>query len=88
MEETARRETAPRIRGHRSMAFAQVDVTLDRPLPQSPDAERAVLGSILINNNAFYRVVSSIGAEDFFRDAHRLIFSAMHKLADIMGHER
>ena len=64
------------------MALAQVDVTLDRPLPQSPDAERAVLGSILINNNAFYRVVSTIGTEDFFRDAHRIIFGAMHTLAE------
>ncbi|MGZ5462534.1 MAG: replicative DNA helicase [Thermoanaerobaculia bacterium] len=64
------------------MAFAQLDVTLDRPLPQSPDAERAVLGSILINNNAFYRVVSTISSEDFFRDAHRTIFAAMRVLAE------
>src|SRR5213593_4691707 len=40
------------------MSVAQLDVTLDRPLPQSPDAERAVLGAILENPNAFYRVVS------------------------------
>src|SRR5205823_1290387 len=51
------------------MSVAQLDVALDRPLPQSPDAERAVLGSILINNHAFYRVVSTINTEDFFRDA-------------------
>jgi replicative DNA helicase len=61
---------------------AQLDVVLDRPLPQSPDAERAVLGSILINNNAFYRVVSLIDSEDFFKDAHRSIFAAMRTLAE------
>jgi replicative DNA helicase len=58
------------------------DVLLDRPLPQSPEAERAVLGSILINNNAFYRVVATIATEDFFRDANRTIFEAMRGLAE------
>jgi len=64
------------------MSVAQIDVALDRPLPQSPDAERAVLGSILINNHSFYRVVSTITTEDFFRDAHRTIFSTMSRLAE------
>ncbi len=61
---------------------AQLDVVLDRPLPQSPDAERAVLGSILINNHAFYRVISLIDSEDFFKDSHRAIFGTMRALAE------
>src|ERR1700737_2983501 len=64
------------------MTSFQLDTVLKHPLPQSPDAERAVLGSILINNNAFYRVISTIGPEDFFRDAHRTIFAAMRSLAE------
>ncbi|HSP15550.1 MAG TPA: replicative DNA helicase [Thermoanaerobaculia bacterium] len=64
------------------MSVAQLDVALDRPLPQSTDAERAVLGSILINNNAFYRVLGTIDTPDFFRDAHRTIFGAMRLLAE------
>src|SRR6266446_3899260 len=64
------------------MSVAQLDVSLDRPLPQNPDAERAVLGSILINNNAFYRVVGTIDTEDFFKDAHRSIFASMRALAE------
>jgi len=64
------------------MSVAQLDVTLDRPLPQSPDAERAVLGAILENANAFYRVVSLVDTEDFFKDAHRLIFAAIRALAE------
>ena len=51
-------------------------------MPQSPDAERAVLGSILINNNAFYRVVATVQPEDFFKDSHRTIFTTMRKLAE------
>ena len=64
------------------MAVAQLDVALDRPLPQSTDAERAVLGSVLINNNAFYRVLGTIDTEDFFKDAHRTIFGTMRRLAE------
>src|SRR5712691_6663550 len=65
------------------MTAVQLDTTvLDRPLPQNPDAERAVLGSILINNNAFYRVIGLIDTEDFFKDAHRTVFSTMRALAE------
>lgn len=64
------------------MTIAQLDVALDRPLPQSPDAERAVLGSILTNANAYYRVIGILGADDFFKDAHRIIFAAMRRLAE------
>src|SRR5258705_4767482 len=64
------------------MTAVQLDTVLDRPLPQNPDAERAVLGSILINNNAFYRVVGLIDTEDFFKDSHRSIFATMRTLAE------
>lgn len=57
------------------MSVAQLDVMLDRPLPQAPDAERAVLGSVLINNACWYRI--SLTDRDFFRDAHRTIFRVM-----------
>src|SRR5437016_3997945 len=64
------------------MTVAQLDVALDRPMPQSPDAERAVLGSILTNNHAFYRVITIIDTDDFFREAHRFIFTRMRGLAE------
>lgn len=62
------------------MTVAQLDVALDRPLPQSPDAERAVLGSILINNACWHRI--NLTDRDFFRDAHRTIYRAMARLAE------
>jgi replicative DNA helicase len=64
------------------MSVAQLDVALDRPMPQSPDAERAVLGSILLNNHAFYRVIGTIDTDDFFKDAHRTIFATMRRMAE------
>jgi len=64
------------------MTVAQLDVALDRQMPQSPDAERAVLGAILINNHAFYRVIGTIDTDDFFKDAHRTIFGTMRRMAE------
>ncbi|HEV7920987.1 MAG TPA: replicative DNA helicase, partial [Thermoanaerobaculia bacterium] len=45
-------------------------------------AERAILGAVLINNHAFYRVIGTIDTEDFFKDAHRTIFATMRNMAE------
>lgn len=63
------------------MTLLSADVTLDKPLPQNPEAERSLLGSILINNAAFFRVSALVAVEDFFKDAHRLIFAAITTLS-------
>jgi replicative DNA helicase len=68
------------------MSVAQLDVSIDRQMPQSPDSERAVLGAILINNNAFYRIIGTIDTEDFFKDAHRTIFATMRRMAEQSHH--
>jgi replicative DNA helicase len=49
----------------------------DRTLPHNLDAERSVLGAILIDNEAFNIAASVIDAGAFFRDAHRRIFDRM-----------
>src|SRR3954451_2057630 len=45
-----------------------------RTLPHNLDAEKSVLGAILIHNDAFNAAAEVIDAGDFFRDAHRRIF--------------
>jgi replicative DNA helicase len=50
--------------------------------PQSSEAEMAVLGAILLDNNAFSIATESITAEAFYKKAHRDIFSAMESLAE------
>jgi replicative DNA helicase len=64
------------------MSIAPVSVSLDEPLPHNTEAERAVLGAIIINNNAFYRVIGTIDTDSFFKDHHRRIFSGMRALAE------
>ena len=64
------------------MTIATLDVVLDRPMPQTADAERAVLGSILINNDAYHRVIGILQPADFFKDGNRTIFATMRLLAE------
>jgi replicative DNA helicase len=54
----------------------------ERTLPHSLDAERSVLGAILIHNEAFNHAAELIDAHDFFRDAHRRIFDKMVALSE------
>jgi replicative DNA helicase len=54
----------------------------ERTLPHNLEAERSVLGAILLHNDAFNLAAEVIDAKDFFRDAHRRIFDKMVKLAE------
>lgn len=50
--------------------------------PQSVEAEQAVLGTILLQPDALMQVVEIIKADDFYRDTHKTIFTAMLALFD------
>jgi replicative DNA helicase len=54
----------------------------DRTLPHDLDAEKSVLGAVLINNQAFNQAAEVVDAADFYRDAHRRIFEKMVGLTD------
>jgi replicative DNA helicase len=56
--------------------------TAERSLPHNLEAERSVLGAILIDNESFNIAASVIDARAFFRDAHRRIFDRMVALAE------
>ena len=45
--------------------------------PHNLEAEQAILGSILINNDALNQVVDILSGEDFYREAHACIFEGM-----------
>jgi replicative DNA helicase len=51
--------------------------TPERTLPHNLEAEKSVLGAILIHNDAFNAAAEVIDAGDFFRDAHKRIFDRM-----------
>jgi replicative DNA helicase len=54
----------------------------DRTLPHNLEAEKSVLGAILIHNEAFNHAAELIDARDFYRDAHRRIFDKMVVLSE------
>ena len=66
------------------------DLTVERPgqtrlgrlPPQNLEAEQAVLGSILLREKSLPEVVDILRSEDFYRDAHRLVFDAILTLFD------
>jgi replicative DNA helicase len=54
----------------------------DRTAPHNLEAEKCVLGAILIDNPSFNQASEVIDAGDFFRDAHRRIFEKMVGLSE------
>ena len=49
-------------------------------LPNNLEAEQAVLGSVLIDQEAQTDILSSLSDEDFYSEAHRNIFKAMQNI--------
>ena len=45
-----------------------------RTAPHNIEAEQAVLGAVLVNNDAFYRVSDFLEPKHFFEPIHQLIF--------------
>ena len=48
--------------------------------PQNLDAERAILGGMLIDNEAISRVIEILRPEDFYREAHQEIYATILNL--------
>ncbi|HEY4884820.1 MAG TPA: replicative DNA helicase [Myxococcales bacterium] len=48
--------------------------------PHNLDAEKSLLGGVLLDSQAFTEVVEIVRAEEFYRDAHRKVFEAMSAL--------
>jgi len=53
------------------------DPILERPLPSSPDSERAILGSIVLDNSLIAQAVELLDPDDFYVPSNRRIFKAM-----------
>ena len=58
------------------------DYTLEKGLPSNIDAERAILGAILLDNVMVNQAAERLRRDDFFLDSHRRIYDQMLKLFD------
>ena len=50
--------------------------------PHSLQAERAVLGGLMLDNGAWDRIADQVTEQDFYRREHQLIFAAISSLAE------
>lgn len=51
-------------------------------LPNDLEAERAVLGAVLLNNTTYETLAGILKPEHFFREAHRIVFLAFARLLE------
>jgi len=56
--------------------------SIERPLPQNLDAERSILGAILLDNHALNAAIENLKPEDFFLEQHRRVFNQMIALGE------
>jgi replicative DNA helicase len=62
-----------------ALAYSEVDDL--RAPPHSLEAERSILGGLMLDNAAWEKVVERVSETDFYRYDHRLIYRAMQQLA-------
>ncbi|CAN7441588.1 replicative DNA helicase [Mesorhizobium sp. LjNodule214] len=60
--------------------FGVAETPLYREAPNNIEAEQALLGAILVNNDAFYRVSDFLKAGHFYEPLHRKIFEVAAEL--------
>lgn len=73
IQDAARKKT-------RKIAVPQSFNEHGRIQPQATDLEEAVLGALMIDNNALTNVIDILKPEVFYKNAHQLIFNSIHKL--------
>ncbi len=65
---------------HQQDPSNETDSTLFRAVPHNVEAEQALLGAILVNNEAYYRVSDFLVADHFYEPVHREIFETLAKI--------
>ena len=58
------------------VATRQQDIGMLKLMPQSVEAEEAVLGAVLVNPLSLGRIVETLKPESFYKPAHRVIYAA------------
>src|ERR1044071_4689805 len=57
-----------------------VDLITERGLPHSLDAERCVLGSIILENDSIYQVLDQLSGDDFYSESHKVLYDRFVEL--------
>lgn len=57
-----------------------VDLITEKGLPHSLDAERSVLGAIILENESIYQVLDVLGSDDFYAENHKILYERITNL--------
>ncbi|HEY2798805.1 MAG TPA: replicative DNA helicase [Thermoanaerobaculia bacterium] len=83
MRKSWSRLTAVELEGRIADSSAMLqESTAERVLPQNLEAERSVLGAVLLDPPSIYLVTPILEQDDFFPDTHRRIYGAMIDLSN------
>jgi replicative DNA helicase len=63
--------------------FSDSQHFLERPLPSSPETEKAILGAVILDNSLIAEAALFLTAADFYIPSHRKIFVAMLALFEV-----
>lgn len=76
----AKEKPAQKTNGHKKEAIP--DLTLEQGMPANVEAEKTILGAVLLDNQALKEISYTINSEDFSLDSHRRICLRMKELFD------
>ena len=65
--------------------MASPDIALEKGLPSNVDAERFVLGAVLMDDTYFVQVAATLDSDDFSLEKHRRIYGRMGELSERGG---
>jgi replicative DNA helicase len=57
-----------------------VDLISEKGLPHNLDAERSVLGALILDNESIYQILDSLSAEDFYAENHKILYERITEL--------
>src|SRR5262249_29666177 len=57
-----------------------VDLISEKGLPHHLEAERSVLGAIILENDSIYQVLDLISPEDFYAENHKILYERITEL--------
>src|SRR5439155_25770526 len=58
------------------------DIALEKGLPHNIEAERCVLGAIILDNALINQAIEILGKDDFYLGSHKLVFENMLSLTE------
>ena len=76
----SRKEQSPAELGYGHI-MPQAELGYGHIMPQAPEVEKAVLGALMIDSNAYMEVCDRLRPESFYEPRNQLVYEAIVKLS-------